>query len=77
VAYRFSCRPQAREIDLTVTGSGEAMDFHLPLPAGVAEAASLEVDGAALRPGASTVGPSTYVDFTLDNAHPRTIRMRY
>jgi hypothetical protein len=77
VAYRFVCRPQAREINLTVTGGGEAVDCHLPLPAGASKSMSLEVDGAAVVPRASTVGPSPYVDLTLDNAHPHTIRMRY
>ena len=77
VAYRFVCRPQARQIELTVTGSGQAVDCHLPLPAGAPAALSLEVDGAPVRPRASAVGPSAYLDFTLDNAHPRTIRLRY
>ena len=77
VAYQFVCRPDLREIDVTVTGSAEAVNCHFPLPPGVPKPFSLEVDGASLRPQTSMVGQSPYVDFTLDNARPRTIRMRY
>ena len=77
VAYRFVCRPDIREIDLTVTGSGDSVNCHLPLPPGVPRPVSLEVDGEAVIPQLSVVEQSPYVDFTLDEKRPRVVRMRY
>ncbi len=77
VAYQFACRPDIREIDLTVTGSGDSVSCHLPLPEHVAKPVSLEVDGEEVRPRLSMVEQSPYVDFTLDETRPRLIRMRY
>jgi hypothetical protein len=77
VAYRFVHSLDSREIDITLTGSGETIDCHLPLPPGAAGLVSLEVDGEAVRPVMSAVGRSPYADFILNNTRPHLIRLRY
>src|SRR5271165_134177 len=77
VAYRFASRPDAREIELTVTGSGESIECHLPLPPAPARLVSLEVDGRPVPSRLTAVGQSPYVDFTLDGSRPRTVRIVY
>jgi hypothetical protein len=77
VAYHFTHRPDSREIGLIVTGGGKQILCHVPLPPGAREPVSLEVDGKAMPPRMATVGHSAYVDFTLDNAHPSTVRVIY
>jgi hypothetical protein len=77
VAYEYEINPQIREAELTVTGGGDAIDCHLPLPAPALKPISVEVDGTVIEPRLSMVGASPYADFTLRNDHPHVIRMRY
>lgn len=77
VAYTYAHDPAAREIRLSVTGSGEAVDCHLLLPAAPASTLTVEAGGAAIAHQLSTTGPSPYVDFTLATARPQTLRIHY
>lgn len=77
VAYRFDHRIAAREILATVTGSGSAINCHFLLPPNVTAVKSVEVDGATISPTLSEAGSSHYVDFSIENNHPRNIRIWY
>ena len=77
VAYDYRHDPSAREIALTVTGSGERAVCHVLLPAGVATATAVSDRSTPVAFTTSRVESSTYTDFTLDLPGPRTVRIRY
>ena len=77
VAYSYVHDPAAREIQLTVTGSGDAIDCHLLLPTAPAAVLSVEIDGKPVAHQLSTSGSSHYVDFTLATAKPQSLRIHY
>jgi len=77
VAYRYDHHKDTREIALTITGSGEKIDCHILLPIPAAAARSVEADGVAVPYQESTVESGHYVDISLSNAGPQTLRIRY
>ncbi len=77
VAYRFENSPQLREITVLITGGSDSMDGHFPLPVGVADVRSVDVDGADVAYHVNWVSSSSYVDVALDTKAVRTIRIRY
>jgi len=77
IAYTYAHDPAARELQLSVTGSGDAIDCHLLLPAVPEPSLAVQVNGASVAFHASTFGTSHYVDFTLPSASPQTLRIRY
>lgn len=77
VAYRFVHDPPAREMVVTITGSGASMAGHILLSAKTSDVKSVDVDGAAVAYRLNRVAGSSYVDFHLDTRGVRTIRIRY
>jgi hypothetical protein len=77
VAYTYACDRTTREIRLSVTGSGNAIDCHLLLPAAPASTLTVEAGGVAIARQLSTIGSSHYVDFTLVNTRPQALRIHY
>lgn len=77
VAYQYDQHKETREIVLTITGSGEKIECHILLPGQVTAARSVEAGGMAVPYQASTMGAGHYVDFSLANAGPQTLRIRY
>lgn len=77
VTYDYRHDPEAREIVLTLTGSGERADCHLLLPAGVEAAAAVTDGGAPVDFAMSRLESSAYADFTLALPGPREVRVRY
>jgi hypothetical protein len=77
VAYTYAHNPAAREIQLTVTGSGDVIDCHFLLPAAPASTLTVQAGGTAIAHQLSTTGPSHYVDFTLTTTSPQTLRIHY
>jgi hypothetical protein len=77
VAYDYRHDPSAREIALTLTGSGERAECHVLLPAGVAAATAVSDGAGPIAFTASRVESSTYADFGLTLPAPRAVRIRY
>jgi hypothetical protein len=77
VAYDYRHRPEAREIVLALTGSGERADAHVLLPVGAGAVTSVTDDGKALSVALSRVESSVYADFAVPLPGPRTVRVRY
>lgn len=77
VAYTYAHHPAAREIQLTVTGSGATIDCHLLLPEGAMTIATVQANGTNLPHRPSTHGTSHYIDFTLTPVGPQTIVLHY
>jgi hypothetical protein len=77
VAYDYRHDPSAREIALTLTGSGERAECHVLLPAGVAAAAAVTDGSTAVAFTTSRIESSAYADFTLALPGPRVVRIRY
>ncbi len=77
VAYNYDHHKDTREIALTIAGSGERFECHLLLPVQVATAKAVEADGKPISYQLSTVGTAHYVDLTLANAGPQTLRIHY
>jgi hypothetical protein len=77
VAYNYVHHTDQREVLLTVTSGGEAIDCHLLLPETAAAAKAVESGGAPVAFRMSTVGSAHYVDFTLATAAPQTVRVAY
>ena len=64
VAYDFEHRPQARTLNLTLTGSGRAFRARVLLPAGVT-AATVALDGRAVQTQIARVESSSYVEIDV------------
>jgi len=77
VAYTYACDLTTREIRLSVTGSGNAIDCHLLLPAAPASTLTVQAGSQAIDHQLSTIGSSYYVDFTLVSAWPQALRIHY
>jgi hypothetical protein len=77
VAYTYAYNPAAREIQLTVTGSGDTIDCHFLLPTAPASTLTVQADGMAIAHQLSTTGPSHYVDFLLTTTSPQILRIHY
>jgi hypothetical protein len=77
VAYDYRHDSSAREIALTLTGSGESAECHVLLPAGVAAATAVTDGVQAVAFTTSRVESSAYADFTLALPGPRSVRIRY
>ncbi len=77
VAYDYRHDPPAREIALTVTGSGQRAECHVLLPAGVVSATAVSEGSTPVPFTTSRVESSAYADFTLDLPRPRAVRIRY
>jgi len=77
VAYDYRHDPSAREIALTVTGSGERAECHVLLPAGVAAATAVTDGTTTVAFTTSRIESSAYADFTLVLPGPRAVRIRY
>ncbi len=77
VAYTYAHNPSTREISLTITGSGNAIDCHLALPAGPAAALTLLVDGMPTEHRMPAAGSTPYVDFTLRSGGPQSVVIKY
>jgi len=77
VAYDYRHDPSKREIELTVTGSGERAECHVLLPAGIAVAEAVADGPTPVAFSTSRVESSAYADFTLALPGPRTVRIRY
>ncbi|WP_404423940.1 hypothetical protein [Nibricoccus sp. IMCC34717] len=77
VAYDYTNDPTARALTLRLTGSGEAVQLRLPLPAGAEKARALLIDG---KPAANTVrviGEGRYVEHRLALAGAHTVILQY
>ena len=77
VAYHYDHDPEAREIVLTLTGSGDRAECHVLLPAGVEEATAVTGGGAPVAFTTSRIESSAYADFALALPGPREVRVRY
>jgi hypothetical protein len=77
VAYDYRHDPSAREIALTLTGSGESAECHVLLPAGVTAARAVTDAGQPVAFTASRMESSAYADFVVALPGPRTVRIRY
>ena len=77
VAYSYTHDAAAREIRLTVTGSGDTIDCHFLLPVAPNAALAVETGGTTLAHRLGSTGSSPYVDFTLTGAQPQVVRIRY
>ena len=77
VAYTYAHHPAAREIEIAVTGGGDAIDCHILLPTEPAATLTVQASGTVIAHQPGTVGSAHYVDFTLPSARPQTLRIRY
>jgi hypothetical protein len=77
VAYTYAHDPAARELRLTVTGSGEQIDCHLLLPAAPSATLSVQANASVIPQRTYTIGSSHYVDFTLSNHGPQNLLIHY
>ena len=77
VAYDYRHDPEAREMALTLTGSGQRADCHVLLPAGIGSATAVTDDGTSVAFTTSRLEESAYADFTVGLPGPREIRVRY
>jgi hypothetical protein len=77
VAYDYRHDPAEREVELTVTGSGERAECHVLLPAGVSTATGVTAGPRALAFTTSRIESSAYADFTVSLPGPSAIRIRY
>jgi hypothetical protein len=77
VAYDYRHDATAREIVLTLTGSGERTDCHVLLPDGVDAATAVTEDGAPVAFTTSRLESSAYADFAVALPGPRELRGRY
>jgi hypothetical protein len=77
VAYDYRHDATAREIVLTLTGSGERTDCHVLLPDGVDAATAVTEDGAPVAFTTSRLESSAYADFAVALPGPRELRVRY
>jgi hypothetical protein len=77
VAYTYTARPERREIEITVTAGGAAVDCHILLPGVPGAGASVRVDGEPVPARFTTSGASHYADFTLSGRSPRSVVVRY
>lgn len=77
VAYTYRHLPQENRITITLTGSGERAQIHLPLPRG-ATARSVRVEGGAHIPFSTTsVEHTPYVRFEVTLPAPATLHVEY
>ncbi|MEI6108386.1 MAG: hypothetical protein WCR49_15445, partial [Opitutae bacterium] len=77
VAYTYAHHPAAREIQLTITGSGEKIDGHFLLPVAPVDTLLVKANDAIIAHRVSVIGPTHYVDFTLANTQPQTVLIKY
>jgi hypothetical protein len=78
LAYGYRHVPASREIELTVTGSGEAALCHVLLPTGVpAATAVVDGEGSPVAFASARVEASAYADFTVPLDRPRAVTVRY
>jgi len=77
VAYRYRHDPAARSIDLLVTGSGDAADVRVLLPAGANRAVAATVNGQPVPAEAMRVGGSSYARLPVTLGAPAAVRVVY
>jgi hypothetical protein len=77
VAYTYACDPSAREIRLSLTGGGEAIDCHVLLPAAPPSTLTVQAGSQAIPCRLTTTGPSHYADFSLTSGQPQTLSIHY
>ena len=66
VAYRYRKAPEKKQMELSVTGSGNQMNIHLLLPKGVSKVSSVTSSGQKLPFELSKTENSQYVDFKVN-----------
>ncbi len=77
VAYTYLHKKAQKTILLTVAGSGEKTNFHLPLPPTAQKPLSVLVNGKAQKFTTSQVEQSVYVDFMMSGAEAKKVELRY
>ena len=77
VAYDYKHDPEAREIAVTLTGSGDRAECHVLLPAGAEAATAVTDGGSPVAFTTSRIEASIYADFTVALPGPREVRVRY
>ena len=77
VAYQYRHDPEARQITLSVAGSGDTTQCHILLPSCVDGVSFVQVDGKPVRFDLSRVENSFYVDFEVAIAGARDIVITY
>jgi hypothetical protein len=78
VAYQYRHHPEKRQIELVLTGSGQALQGHVLLPEAAREVVSVSKNGAA-HPFQSVRGAegTRYADFAVENKTPCTLTIQY
>lgn len=77
VSYEFTCVPSERRISLVLTGSGDASDCRIPVPANWSEKPSLEIDGHPATYRIEKVEETAYAVFSVENSHPSHIALDF
>ena len=77
VAYHFVHNKNKNQLQITATGSGENLQYHILLPEKITAAQSVLVNNKPVKFATSSIEQSVYINFSVRNNGPQKIVINY